>query len=476
MQNRLFIEKAFLNGEFITFERTFSVVNPATGQAIGQLPDLTVENCREFIDVAHESWTSWRTTSIAERASILNRLFQLIEQHREELAQIMTLESGKPIQESRIEVAYANSFVEWFAEEAKRSYGQTIPTQDGKSRLQTIKQGVGPVAAITPWNFPLAMLTRKVAPALAAGCSVVLKPASQTPFTAIAFAKLSQEAGLPDGVFNLITSKDSKGIGEELATNEKIRKISFTGSTEVGRTLMQQASSTIKRISLELGGNAPFMVFKDANIDEAVKGAIAGKFRNAGQTCVAVNRFYIQAQVYDQFKDKLTAAVSQLKVGPGIEEDSQVGPLINQSGLEKVERHVQDAVNKGAQIEIGGQRINGLFYQPTVLSNVSRHASISFEETFGPICALFKFEHEEEAIQLANATPFGLSAYFYSQDVQRCFRVAEALEAGMVGINTGMVSNAAAPFGGVKQSGLGREGATQGLDEYLEVKYLNFGG
>lgn len=475
MENSLFKENAFLNGEFIESSKKFSVINPATGITLGQVPDLSIADCRQFIEVAHAAWQTWKSTAVAERTEILKRLHQLIEENRDELAEIMTLESGKPIQESQAEVTYGNSFIEWFAEEAKRAYGETIPAIDGKSHIQTIKQPVGPIAAITPWNFPLAMVTRKIAPALAAGCTVVLKPASQTPFTAIALAKLCQQAGVPAGVFNIITSKDSQGIGQELATNHKIRKISFTGSTEVGRTLMEQSASTIKRISLELGGNAPFIVFEKANIEQAIKGAIAGKFRNTGQTCVAVNRFYIQESIYAEFTEKLTTAVAELKVGPGINSDSQVGPLVNQAGLQKVEHHVQDALNKGAKIETGGHRMQDLFYKPTVLSNVSHEALIASEETFGPVCALFKFGTEEEAIKFANDTPFGLASYFYSQDIHQCLRVAEQLDAGMVGINSGMVSNASAPFGGVKQSGLGREGSKYGLDEYLEVKYLNFG-
>lgn len=475
MENSLFKEKAFLNGEFVGSSKTFAIIDPATGSTIGRMPDLTVEDCRQVINDAQIAWQQWKSTTVAERSKVLKNLHQLIEDNSDELAHLMTLESGKPIQESHAEVAYGNSFVDWFAEEAKRMYGETLPAIDGKSRLQTIKQGVGPVAAITPWNFPLAMVTRKIAPALAAGCSVVLKPASQTPFTAIALAHLGQRAGIPDGVLNVITSKDSQGIGKELATNDKIRKISFTGSTEVGRILMQQAASTIKRVSLELGGNAPFIVFENADIDDAIKGAVAGKFRNTGQTCVAVNRFYVQESVYREFTEKLTAAVGQLTVAPGIQENSQIGPLINQSGFQKVERHVKDALGKGAILEVGGQQIEGLFYQPTVLSNVSQEALIATEETFGPICALFKFSTEEEAIRLANNTPFGLVSYFYSKDVHQCLRVAEQLEAGMVGVNSGMVSDAAAPFGGVKESGLGREGASYGLEEYLEVKYLNFG-
>ncbi|MGO1596942.1 MAG: NAD-dependent succinate-semialdehyde dehydrogenase [Sphingobacterium sp.] len=475
MENSLFKENAFLNGEFIESSKKFPVINPATGTTLGQVPDLSTVDCRQFIIAAHTAWQTWKSTAVIERTKILIKLHQLIEEHRDELAEIMTLESGKPIQESRAEVTYGNSFIEWFAEEAKRAYGETLPAIDGQSRIQTIKQSVGPVAAITPWNFPLAMVTRKIAPALAAGCSVVLKPASQTPFTAIALAKLCQKAGLPAGVFNVLTSKDSQGIGQELATSNKIRKISFTGSTEVGRTLMEQSASTIKRVSLELGGNAPFIVFEKADIEQAVAGAIAGKFRNTGQTCVAINRFYIQESIYTEFTEKLTTAVRKLIVGPGINFDSQVGPLVNQAGLQKVEHHVQDARNKGAKLETGGHRIKGLFYKPTVLSNVPQEALIASEETFGPVCALFKFETEQEAIERANSTPFGLASYFYSQDIHQCLRVSEQLEAGMVGINSGMISNASAPFGGIKQSGLGREGSKYGLDEYLEVKYLNFG-
>jgi len=387
----------------------------------------------------------------------------------------MTKESGKPLAESLVEVDYANSFMEWFSEEGKRAYGETIPAIKQGTRLATIKQGVGVVAAITPWNFPLAMITRKVAPALVAGCTVVLKPASQTPFSALALAKIAELVGLPRGVFNIITSKDSKGVGKELATNTAVRKISFTGSTAVGVTLMQQAAETVKRVSMELGGNAPFIVFEDADIDKAVEGAIAGKFRNAGQTCVAVNRFYVQDSIYQEFSERLTAAVRKLKVGDGLKKGVQVGPLINQKGLKKVNEHVADALAKGAEITTGGKVIKDLFFEPTVLVNVPHDAAIAQEETFGPICSLFSFKTEEEAIKLANDTPFGLAAYFYSSNIFRCQRVAEQIESGMVGINTGMVSNASAPFGGIKQSGLGREGAKYGLDEYLEVKYLCYG-
>lgn len=475
MKNTLLIEKAYFNGAFITADKTFDIINPATQKPVGKLPDLSVADGKKYIKAAHTAWLSWRETPVGERSRILKRLFDLINQHRDELAEIMTLESGKPINESQTEVDYANSFIEWFAEEGKRAYGETIPSTAGNNRMQTIKQGVGVVAAITPWNFPLAMITRKVGPALAAGCTVVLKPASQTPFSAIAFAKLADEAGVPKGVLNVITSKNSRGLGELLASSELVRKISFTGSTEVGKTLMAQAASTIKRISLELGGNAPFLVFDDADIDKAVTGAIAGKFRNTGQTCVSINRFYVQDAVYDAFAEKLTAAVKKLKVGDGLNKSSQVGPLINAEGLEKVSEHVADALAKGAEIKTGGKAMKGFFYEPTVLTHMAPDSLIANEETFGPVCALFRFKTEKEGIQLANDTPFGLAAYFYSENINRCFRVAEQLEAGMVGVNAGLISNAAAPFGGVKESGLGREGSKYGLDEYIEVKYLCFG-
>lgn len=475
MKNPLFIEKAYINGEFISNDNRFEIINPSTNKGIGSLPNLTVADCKNTIDAAQESWLIWKNTSVGERCAIVRRIYELTLQYKNELAEIMTLESGKPLTESLGEVDYGNSFVEWFAEEGKRAYGETIPSLNGNTRISTIKQGVGVVAAITPWNFPLAMISRKLAPALVAGCTVVLKPASQTPFTAIALAKICELAGLPKGVFSVITSKDSKGIGKELATNPLIRKLTFTGSTEVGSKLMQQAAGTIKRISFELGGNAPFIVFDDADIDEAVKGAIAGKFRNAGQTCVSINRFYVQESVYDLFAEKLTKAVAHLKVADGFEEGSQVGPLINSSAVDKVNEHVQDAVKKGAKVQTGGKKLEGNFYVPTVLTEITDDALIHSEETFGPVCALFKFKTEEEAIQKANDTQFGLAAYFYSENVRRCQRVSEALEAGMIGINTGLISNAAAPFGGVKQSGIGREGSKYGLDEYMELKYLCYG-
>ncbi|MGK6349759.1 NAD-dependent succinate-semialdehyde dehydrogenase [Parapedobacter sp. DT-150] len=475
MHIKLYNQSAYLNGKFITGRKTFDVVNPATGEAIASVPDLGIADCRKAIDHAHAAWPAWRDTIATDRSDIVRKWYDLIMANREELARIMTMESGKPLAESLTEVDYGASFVEWFAEEAKRAYGETIPAPKTGQRLVTIRQPVGVAAAITPWNFPLAMITRKVAPALASGCTVILRPASQTPLTALAVAKLAHEAGFPPGVLNVITGKDSKGMGTELATNEKVRKISFTGSTEVGRSLMAQAAGTIKKVSLELGGNAPFLVFDDADIDAAVQGAIAGKFRNSGQTCVSINRFFVQDGIFDRFAKKLTAAVKKLKVGNGLDEGVQVGPLINQDGLDKVNVHVEDAIAKGARLLTGGKAKSGLFYEPTVLADVNSSSVIAREETFGPVCALFRFNTEEEGIAMANDTEFGLASYFYSRDVNRCWRVSEQLEAGMVGINTGLLSNAVAPFGGVKQSGIGREGSKHGLDEYTEIKYLCFG-
>jgi len=475
MDTKLITNQAYVNGKFIKARNSFEVTNPATGELITSIPDLGLKDCKKAIDDAHIAWLSWRDTNVTMRSGIVRKWYNLIIENKQELAHIMTQESGKPLAESLTEVDYGASFVEWFAEEAKRAYGETIPAPKKGQRLVTIRQPIGVVAAITPWNFPLAMITRKVAPALASGCTVILRPASQTPLTALAVAKLAHEAGFPAGVFNVITGKDSKGMGEEFATNELIRKISFTGSTEVGRSLMAHAAGTIKKVSLELGGNAPFLVFDDADLDAAVKGAIAGKFRNSGQTCVSINRFYVQDAVFDSFAEKLTAAVKKLKVGNGLDEGVEVGPIINNEGLEKVMAHVKDATNKGATLLTGGKIKKDRFYQPTVLTDVSPSALIAREETFGPVCALFRFKTEDEGIAMANDTEFGLAAYFYSTDIHRCWRVSEQLEAGMVGINTGLLSNAVAPFGGIKQSGIGREGSKHGLDEYMELKYLCFG-
>lgn len=474
-KNKLIKGTAFIDGKEITGKKTFDVVNPATGESIIAVTDLSIKEAEKAIDIANEAWPIWRSKDVAERSAILRKWKDLIIKHSAEIAEIMTLESGKPLAESKVEVEYGSSFITWFSEEAFRMYGDQITPPNGGKQIVTVKQSIGVVAAITPWNFPLAMVTRKVAPALAAGCTVILKPASQTPLTAIAVAHLATEAGLPDGVLNVITSKDSQGIGKLLSTSEKVRKLSFTGSTAVGKTLMANASSTIKKISLELGGNAPFIVFDDADIDAAVEGAIAAKFRNAGQTCVAVNRFLVQDKVYDVFAEKITKAVAQLKVGNGLEKGVKVGPLINKAGLEKVIEHVDDAIEKGAKTTIGAKVLKGFFYEPTVLVNVPLNAKIAKEETFGPVIALFKFESEEDGIKIANNTEYGLAAYFYSENIKRCWRVAELLETGMIGINEGAISTAVAPFGGIKQSGLGREGSKYGIDEYLEIKYLCFG-
>lgn len=475
MQKQLITDSAYINGKFISGEKQFDVVNPATGKVIGNVPDLDVAACSKAISHAHAAWPAWRDTPVAARSAIVHRWYTLIIEHKDALARIMTEESGKPLAESLTEVDYGASFVEWFAEEAKRAYGETIPAPKAGQRLVTIRQPVGVISAITPWNFPLAMITRKVAPALACGCTAILRPASQTPLTALALATLAHEAGFPPGVFNVVTGTDSKGMGRELTTNKTVRKISFTGSTAVGSQLMEQAAGTIKKVSLELGGNAPFLVFDDADVDAAVNGAIAGKFRNSGQTCVSVNRFLVQDKIFDTFARKLTAAVKKLRVGNGLDKDVQVGPLINQDGLDKVKAHVADAVAKGATVLTGGKAKKGFFYEPTVLADVPKNAQIASEETFGPVCALFRFKTEAQGIALANDTQFGLAAYFYSNDVNRCWRISESLEAGMVGINTGLLSNAVAPFGGIKQSGIGREGSRHGLDEYTELKYLCFG-
>lgn len=476
MRKHLLNEQAYLNGKFIKGRKAFDVINPATGETIASVPNLSVADCRAAINHAYDAWPAWRDAESTMRSNTVRKWYDLIMANKDELARIMTMESGKPLAESLTEVDYGASFVEWFAEEAKRAYGETIPAPRSGQRLITIRQPVGVITAITPWNFPLAMITRKVAPALACGCTVVLRPASQTPLTALAVARLAHEAGFPAGVLNVVTGKDSKGMGEELATNEKVRKISFTGSTEVGRSLMALAATTIKNVSFELGGNAPFLVFDDADVDAAVQGAITGKFRNSGQTCVSINRFFVQDGIFDSFAKKLTTAVKKLKVGNGLDESVQVGPLINQDGLEKVKAHVKDAIDKGAKLLTGGKAKTGLFFQPTVLTDVTVDALIAREETFGPVCALFRFKTEKEGIALANDTEFGLASYFYSTAIDRCWRVSEQLEAGMVGINTGLLSNAVAPFGGVKQSGIGREGSKHGLDEYTEIKYLCFGG
>lgn len=454
--------------------QTLAVHNPANGELLGSVPNMGAAETQRAIQAANSALIAWRSKTAAERGKILRRWFELMLENQDDLALIMTLEQGKPLAEARGEITYAASFIEWFAEEGKRAYGDTIPSPSSSSRLMVIKQPIGVCAAITPWNFPAAMITRKAGAALAAGCSMVIKPASATPFSALALMLLAQRAGVPDGVLSVLTGSAS-AIGGELTSNSLVRKLSFTGSTDVGRNLLRQCADDIKKVSLELGGNAPFIVFNDADIDAAVSGAIAAKFRNAGQTCVCVNRFYVQDAVYAEFAQRLTAAVEQLSMGDGRSAGVNIGPLINQAAVDKAQAHIADALQLGATLQCGGKVTEGTFLQPAVLTDVAHNALLAREETFGPVAALMRFNDEQEAIALANDTEFGLAAYFYSRDIGRCFRVSEALEYGMVGVNTGAISNEVAPFGGVKASGLGREGSKYGLDEYLEVKYVNFG-
>lgn len=478
LHNSLLKTKAYVNGQWVSAasSNTFNVINPATGELIASIPDMNREDVSEAIDAAYNAWPSFRDLTAGERASLLKKWYTLILEHKQELATLMTMECGKVLQESLGEVDYGASFVEWFAEEAKRTYGDVIPSHAKDKRIVVIKQSIGVVAALTPWNFPLAMITRKVGPALAAGSPVVVKPPSETPLTGLALAYLAEKAGFPPGVYNTVTTEDSSEVGKELCENKKVRKLSFTGSTNVGKILMRQCASTLKKLSLELGGNAPFIVFDDADIDAAVKGAIVSKFRNSGQTCVCVNRLFVQDNVYDEFVEKFSRAVAELKIGNGLEKDVQVGPLINQKGLDKVQQHVADAVEKGAKIVQGGKYLEGLFYQPTVLADANPNMMIAQDEVFGPVAPIFRFSTEEEVIGLANDTDYGLASYFYSRDYARCWRVAEALEAGMVGINEGLISTTLAPFGGVKESGMGREGSKYGMDYFMEIKYLCFGG
>jgi succinate-semialdehyde dehydrogenase / glutarate-semialdehyde dehydrogenase len=474
---KLFREQCYIDGEWVGGQKTIPVHNPATGAVLGTVPNLGAAETRRAIDAAERAWPAWRAKTAKERATILRKWFDLMMANQEDLAQILTAEQGKPLAEARGEIAYGASFIEWFAEEAKRVYGDTIPAPWADKRILVIKQPIGVAALITPWNFPNAMITRKAGPALASGCPAVIKPASQTPYSALAMAELGERAGIPKGVLNVITG-DSKAIGAELCANPKVRKLSFTGSTETGRILMRQSADTIKKLSLELGGNAPFIVFDDADLDAAVEGALASKYRNAGQTCVCANRLYVQDGVYEAFAAKLTEKVKGFKVGPGTEPGVVIGPLIDEQGLKKVETHIADAVGKGAKVLLGGKRDQrgGLFFQPTVLTDVTPQMLVSHEETFGPVAPLIRFKTEQEVINLANDSEFGLSGYFYSRDVGRIFRVAEAMETGIVGANVGIISTEVAPFGGVKQSGLGREGSKYGMEEYLEVKYILLGG
>lgn len=470
---QLFREACYINGKWVqaNSKKTFPVLNPYDQKELGRVPACGADETKLAIEAANRAWDGWKNLTAKERSDILIKWSQLIAENKEDLACIMTLEEGKPLSESRTEIDYANSFIIWFAEECRRVYGDVIPSNKPKQELIVIKQPVGVVAAITPWNFPAAMITRKIAPALAAGCTVVVKPAEATPFSAFALAVLGEQAGLPAGVFNIVTG-DPKAIGAEMTANPLVRKLSFTGSTAVGRLLMQQCAPTIKKISLELGGNAPFIIFDDADLDAAVAGTIASKFRNSGQTCVCANRILVQDNIYDAFSKKLIEAVQKLKVGNGLQENVTIGPLINEQGLEKVKRHVSDAEKKGAKVLLGGKALDGWFFEPTVLADVNVSMVIANEETFGPVAPLFRFKTEEEAIKMANDTIFGLASYFYSRSLDRVWRVAKALEYGMVGINTGMVSTEVAPFGGVKQSGVGREGSKYGIDDYLEIKYL----
>lgn len=478
----LLTAKGYVGGKWVAEAasgKTFEVTDPATGAVLAELPDMGVEETTRAIDAAYEAQKNWAAKTAKERSLAMRKWNDLLLANADDLALILTAEMGKPLAEAKGEIAYGASFIEWFAEEAKRVYGDTIPGHQPDKRIVVLKQPVGVIGAITPWNFPNAMITRKVAPAIAVGCTVVSKPAEQTPLSAIAIAVLAERAGIPAGVFNVVIGTDGPAIGKELCGNDKVRKITFTGSTEVGRILMRQSAEQIKKVSLELGGNAPFIVFDDADVDAAVEGAMISKYRNAGQTCVCANRLYVQAGVYDEFAEKLAKKVSEsLKVGSGFEEGVTTGPLIDEQGLEKVKDHIEDAISKGASVVTGGKpdERGGTFFQPTVLTQVTKEMKVAREETFGPVAPLFRFETVDEVIEQANDTEFGLASYFYARDLSRVWKVAEALEYGMVGVNTGLISTEVAPFGGVKQSGLGREGSKYGVDDFLEIKYMCLGG
>ena len=470
---QLFRQQAYVDGAWADAEsgQTLKVNNPATGEILGSVPKMGKAETRRAIEAADRALPAWRALTAKERAAKLRRWYELMLENQEDLGRLMTLEQGKPLAEAKGEIAYAASFLEWFAEEAKRVYGDVIPGHQPDKRLIVLKQPIGVTAAITPWNFPAAMITRKAGPALAAGCTMVLKPASQTPYSALALAELAERAGIPKGVFNVVTGSAGE-VGSELTSNPIIRKLSFTGSTDIGRQLMAECAADIKKVSLELGGNAPFIVFDDADLDKAVEGAMISKYRNNGQTCVCANRIYVQDAVYDAFAEKLKAAVAKLKIGNGLEEGTTTGPMIDEKAVAKVKEHIADALSKGATVLTGGNQMEGNFFEPTVLLNVPATAAVAKEETFGPLAPLFRFKDEAEVIAAANDTEFGLASYFYARDLSRVFRVAEALEYGMVGINTGLISNEVAPFGGVKASGLGREGSKYGIEDYLEIKYL----
>ena len=476
MNKNLIFRKSYVDGNWATDgKKTFEVTNPANGKTIASVFDGGIKITKKAIKSANKASNNWSKYTAKERSKILEKWNDLILEYTESLAEIMTLESGKPINESKGEVAYGASFVKWFAEEGKRAYGDVIPSHTKSQRVIVIKQPIGVVAAITPWNFPLAMITRKVAPALAVGCTIIIKPADETPLTAIALAHLADKAGFPKGVFNLIVGTDSAGIGKALCDNNLVKKISFTGSTEIGKLLMSQSSKTLKKLSLELGGNAPFIVFEDADIEKAVEGAILSKFRNSGQTCICVNRFIVHNKVYDEFTSKFLLAVSELKMGDGMDKNVNIGPLISQEAIKKTESFVKDALKNGGKLITGGNSIDKYFFEPTIIGNVNLEMKLAKEEIFGPVAPIFKFSSDKEAIDIANDTIYGLASYFYSKDINRCWNIAEKLQYGMVGINEGLISTEVAPFGGIKSSGQGREGSKYGIEDYLEIKYMCFG-
>jgi succinate-semialdehyde dehydrogenase/glutarate-semialdehyde dehydrogenase len=473
----LFRQQAYIDGNWLDADsgQTIKVNNPATNEIIGTVPKMGAAETRRAIEAADRALPAWRSLTAKERATKLRRWFDLLMENQDDLGRLMTMEQGKPLAEAKGEIAYAASFIEWFAEEGKRVYGDTIPGHQADKRILVMKQPIGVTAAITPWNFPAAMITRKAGPALAAGCTMVIKPASQTPFSALALMVLAERAGIPQGVVSVVTGS-AGDIGSELTGNPLVRKLSFTGSTEIGRQLMMECAKDIKKVSLELGGNAPFIVFDDADLDAAVDGALASKYRNAGQTCVCANRLYVQDAVYDAFAEKLRVAVAKLKIGNGLEDGITTGPLIDEKAVAKVKEHIDDAVSKGATVLSGGKALGGNFFEPTILLNVPKTAAVAKEETFGPLAPLFRFKDEADVIAQSNDTEFGLASYFYARDLGRVFRVAEALEYGIVGVNTGIISTEVAPFGGIKASGLGREGSKYGIEDYLEIKYVCLGG